>query len=123
MSKQDNKAIVSRFYEDVWNSGDLALADELLATDFVCRGATGKTLDREEFKGYVDKLRNDLNFRHTVEELVAEGDTVVARLRGHGQAERRIFGLSLGRKRLDGAGVAIWKLQDGRITERWAIWA
>ena len=122
MSKQDNKAIVSRFYEEVWNGGDLALADELIAPDFVCRGTKGETLNREEFKDYMSKLRNDLNFRHTVEELVAEGNTVVARLRGHGEAERRIPGLNLGRRRLDGTGVAIWKLQDGRIAERWAIW-
>ncbi len=122
MSKQDNKAIVWRFYEEVWNGGDLALADELIARDFVCRGTKGETLNREEFKDYMSKLRNDLNFRHTVEELVAEGNTVVARLRGHGEAERRILGLNLGRKRLDGTGVAIWKLQDGRIAERWAIW-
>ena len=122
MSKQDNKAIVSRFYEEVWNGGDLALADELIAPDFVCRGTKGETLNREEFKDYMSKLRNDLNFRHTVEELVAEGNTVVARLWGHGEAERRIPGLNLGRRRLDGTGVAIWKLQDGRIADRWAIW-
>lgn len=122
MLEQDNKGIIARLYEEVWNGGDLALADELMAPDFVCRGTRGKTLDREEFKGYVDKLRNDLNFRHTVEELVAEGDTVVAQLRGHGEADRRFFGLNLGRKRLDATGVAIWKLHDGRITERWAIW-
>lgn len=122
MSEQDDKAIVSRFYEEVWNGGDLALADELIAPDFVCHGTKGETLNREEFKDYMSKLRNDLSFRHTVEELVAEGNTVVARLRGHSEAKRRILGLNLGRKRLDGTGVAIWKLQDGRIAERWAIW-
>lgn len=119
MSTQENRTIVSRFYEEVWNGGDMVAADELIAPTFICRGTRpGEALDREEFKQYISKLRANLNFRHTVEDIVAEGDTVVARLTGHGEVRRKV----LGRKQLTGVGVAIWKLSNGQITERWAIW-
>ena len=35
MVGMDNKAIFRRLYEASWNSGDLAVVDELLAADFV----------------------------------------------------------------------------------------
>lgn len=122
MLEQVNKAVVSRFYEEVWNGGNLAAADELMASDFVCHGRGGAALDREGYKRYVSKLRADLDFRHTIEELVAEGDTVVARLTGRGEARRRVLGLDPGRGQFVGKGIAVWKLNNGRITERWAIW-
>ncbi len=122
MSEQDNKAIISRFYEQVWNGGDLAAADELIAPDFVCYGSSGAALDRQGFKRYISKVRTDMNFRHTVEDLIVKGDTVVARLTGRGETERKILGLNLGHKQCVGTGVAIWKLNNGQIAERWAIW-
>lgn len=122
MSEQYNKAIISRFYEKVWNEGDLTLADELMATNFVCHGSRGDALDREGYKRYVSKLRADLNFQHSIEDIVAEGDTVVARLTGYGETRRKFLGLNLGGKRITGTGIAIWKLNNGQITERWASW-
>ena len=33
MSTEQNKALVRRYWEDVWNKGNLALLDELIATE------------------------------------------------------------------------------------------
>lgn len=126
MSEQVNKAIVSRLYEEMWNGRNLgealAVADELIAPDFVCHGSGGETLDREDFKRYVSKVRTGMNFRHIVEDLIAEGDTVAARLTGHGETSRKVLGLNLSHKQFVGTGVAVWKLSNGQITERWAVW-
>jgi hypothetical protein len=35
MSTEDNKAIVHRFYEEVWNKGNVAAVDELIAPNYV----------------------------------------------------------------------------------------
>ena len=86
MSEQENKAIIFRFYEKVWNKGNLALVDELVAPTFVNHSAGSEEgSDRESFKQTISRVRTDLRFHHTVEELIAEGDTVVARLTGHGE--------------------------------------
>ena len=35
MSTEDNKVIVRRFYEEVWNKGNVTAVDELLAPNYV----------------------------------------------------------------------------------------
>ena len=125
MSEQeDNKTIVYRFYEEVWNEGNLALLDELIAPSFVNHEAgSERGSDREAFKRTLHKVRTGLNFRHTVEELIAEGNTVVARLTGRGEIDKEDPILSSGsREGLSGMGCMIWKLHNGQLTERWAFW-
>jgi predicted SnoaL-like aldol condensation-catalyzing enzyme len=56
-SELENKAIAYLFYEEVWNRGNLAVAEELIATGFVYREAESKTLGREGYKRYVSKVR------------------------------------------------------------------
>ena len=120
---QDNKSIVHRFYEEVWNEGNLDLVDELIAPSFVNHGmGSERGSDREAFKQTIQKVRTGLNFRHTVEELIAEGDTVVARLSGQGEIEKEGPDSGAIRERFSGIGVVIWKLHGGRMTERWAFW-
>ncbi len=123
MSEQDNKVIIYRFYEEVWNNGDLALVDELIAPSFVNHGVgSERGSDRDAFKRTISKVRAGLNFRHTVEELIAEGDTVVARLTGHGEINKEDPDSGSERERFTGTGVVIWKLHNDQITERWAFW-
>ncbi len=125
VSEQDNKAVIHRFYQEVWNKGDLALADELIAPAFVNHGSgSGEGSDRESFKRTISKVRAHLHFRHTVEELIAEGDTVVARLTGRGEIhdEAQDTGPTAHDERFTGTGIVIWKLRNGQITERWACW-
>jgi len=120
LSNEENKAINRRFYTEVWNNGRVELVDELIAPSFVNHGVGAETgSHRESFKQTISNVRDELNFRHTVEELIAEGDTVVARLSGRGvtTAKNRRSG-----EPLRGMGVVIWKSQNGQMIERWAWW-
>jgi len=120
LSTEENKAIVRRFYTEVWNNGRVELVDEFIAPSFVNHGFGAETgSDRESFKQLICKVRDELKFRHTVEELIAEGDTVVARLSGYGETAAKD---ARSGEPLTGMGVVIWKLQNGQMTERWAWW-
>ena len=82
---EENKAIIRRFYEEVWNNGRLELVDELVSPVFVNHGfGSEEGDDREAFKHTISRVRDELKFRQPIEELTAEGDTVVARVSGHG---------------------------------------
>ena len=121
--EEANKAIIYRFYEEVWNEGNLDLVEELIAPSFVNHGTgSERGPDREAFKQTIHAVRTGLAFRHIVEELIAEGDTVVARLSGQGEIEKEGPDSGVVRERFGGVGAVIWKLDGGRMTERWGFW-
>jgi ketosteroid isomerase-like protein len=77
MAADSNKDVVRRFMEEVLAGGKLDQVDELLAPGYVNR-AFGAGL--EEFKGVLAGLSAALpDRRFDIEDLVAEGDAVVAR--------------------------------------------
>ena len=82
MSTEENKAQFRRTFEELFNKGNLAVADELVALDFLNHEAPpGRDRGPESMREVVTMLRTafpDLHF--TIEELVAEGDTVVGRV-------------------------------------------
>ncbi len=81
MSTEDNKALVRRAIEEVWNQGNVALADELYAPTVIYQNpgvADVRTL--EDFKRFVTAFRSAFPDGHTtIEDLIAEGDQVVLR--------------------------------------------
>jgi steroid delta-isomerase-like uncharacterized protein len=106
----DNKTIVRRWFEEVWNQGDLAVADEIL--------------DRpESVKQYIRTFRAAFpDIRHTVEEMVAEGGTVVARWSAHGTHTGQWHGLAPTNQPVTYAGITIAEIQEGKITRHQTIW-
>ncbi len=50
MTKQENAAIVRRSWEELFNNGDLAAADELIAADFKSHAAPGAHPGPASFK-------------------------------------------------------------------------
>jgi steroid delta-isomerase-like uncharacterized protein len=81
MSTEDNKATVCRAIEEVWNQGNVALADELYTPNIRFQNpgvADIRTL--EDFKRYVTAMRSafpDLHIK--IEDQIAEGERVVSR--------------------------------------------
>jgi predicted ester cyclase len=91
-SVEENKALVRRFFEEVFKRGNLDVADELLAPDFTWKLA-GKDAGIEDFKQWVAKqlaASSDLHF--SIEEQIAEGEKVVTRLIGSGTHDQEEFG-------------------------------
>ena len=78
MSTEENKAIAHRIYEVV-NTGNLALADELIIADVVeHQGHAGQEPGLAGFKQFVTIFRAAFpDIQVTVEDMIAEGDKVV----------------------------------------------
>jgi len=81
-TEAENKAQFRRSYEEMFNQGNLAVVDELIAPDFVNHEALpGKNRGPESMRGLITWLRSAFPELHfTIEELVAEGDTIVGRV-------------------------------------------
>ena len=123
MAIEENKKIIRRYYDELWNNWDLAVADELIASDIAFRGSLSVVVQGlGAFKGYVNIVRAAFpDFHNTIEELIAEGDKVVARLTYTGTHRGELFGIRPAGKRVAYAGVAIFLLQDGKIRNGWVL--
>ena len=118
---EQNKAIVNRFGEEVWNRGNLAAVDELVAGDFVGYGP-GRRVARgpEALKQTVTRMRTAFPYLHfTVEDEIAEGDKVVTRWTGRGTHRGKWRGVAASGKRVTFTGIAIRRIAGGKIAERW----
>lgn len=123
MSIDDNKALILRYYQDLWNRWDIGLADTLIAPDLAFRGSLGVTVHGlEGFKRYVAMVRAAFpDFHNTVEEMIAEGDTVVARLEYRGTHRGPVFGVSATGRRVVYAGIAIFHIAGDKIARGWVL--
>jgi predicted ester cyclase len=126
MPTEENKAIVRRGYEEVWNQGDLEATDEIFATDFVLHTMYGDIHHPEGFKEYVSAVRAafpDLHF--AIEDQIAEGDKVVTcwTLRGThlGEIEIEDVVTAPTGKRVTVRGVSIDHIAAGKSVETWIL--
>jgi steroid delta-isomerase-like uncharacterized protein len=123
MSLAHNKALVRRYYEEMWNRWDFALAEQLIAEEIVFRGSLGAHVQgREGFKRYMRAVRQAFpDFHNQVEELIAEGDRVVARLTYTGTHQGELLGIGATGRRGCYAGVALFRVAGERIVEGWVL--
>src|SRR5262245_19594497 len=117
MSTEANKLLVRRWYDEVLNGPDLAVADEIVAADFAING---QPIGREGIKqaaAWVRSIFPDLHV--TIEDVVAEGDRVVTRFSARATHRGELMGVPPTGKTATLAGVHVDRIADGRIVERW----
>jgi predicted ester cyclase len=122
--EEHNKALVRRFLDEVYNRGNLKVADELLAEDYVDHTVPpGKYAGREGVKRSVAKQRASSSDLHiTIEEQIAQGDKVVTWVIGSGTHDRESFmGLAPTGARMTMKHIFISRLVEGKIVEQWGV--
>lgn len=133
MSTEDNKAIARRLYEAVWNTGNVAALDELMAPNIVLHydypadsaQPAQKQGGLEQIKQFVSQLRTTFPDYHFIVELqVAEGDLVVTRGTARGTHQGEYWDLTLQDLPPSGTQVTwtettIDRIVDGKIVENW----
>ncbi|HEV8390651.1 MAG TPA: ester cyclase [Dongiaceae bacterium] len=120
MSEQ-NKARIRRVIEEVYNRGDLAVVDEVAATDLVIHASSQDIRGREGAKQYVAAFRAafpDLHF--TIEDQIAEGDVVVTRWTARGTHRGKFQSLLATGRQIRLMGTDIDRMTDGKVVECWA---
>jgi len=116
-----NKEIVRRFFEEGGNKRNLAVFDEIVVEDFKDHAPMPHPPGRQGLKQMLGGFQAALpDMRITVEDLVAEGDRVVARLTVGGTHKGPLMGVPATGKRLSWTAIHLFRIQGGRIVERWA---
>jgi steroid delta-isomerase-like uncharacterized protein len=123
MSTEENKVFMRRLYEEVFNQKNLAAIDDFIAPTFVNHsaaqlGMTDGDLEHvTQFLSMVMQVFPDLHY--TVEDLVAEGDKIVARLTISGTQQGAFMGIPATGKYATISDIEIFRITGGKAVECW----
>jgi len=117
-----NKAAVRRLFEEIFQHADIAALGELVAPEIVDHNPTpGQPAGIEGIRHVVRFLHGAFAAPHfIVEDLIAEGDRVVARWRLSGTSTGAIPNMPPAGTPSDGGIIVIFRMENGKIVERWA---
>ena len=123
MSEQ-NKELIRRWFDEVWNKGNRDAIDELLDKDVVIHGLSndpgepmrGASTFREFHKSFYDSFPDIVV---TVDDTIAEGDQVVARCTVRGQHTGDSLGFAATNKPILMTGIVIVRVKYGKFVEGW----
>jgi predicted ester cyclase len=122
MSTEDNKRVVRRFYDEVMGQGRVEVLDELMLEDFVDHGEAlfGSPHGRERLRQGIAGVHGILPDLHVaLHDVIAEGDLVGVRGTMRCRHGGTFLGLPGTGHELTWVGIAIFRLEGGRIAERW----
>jgi len=114
MSLAENKTLISRYIDEVWNQGVVDTVDELYDPSFSGGGYGGIP----ELKAAIISYRNsfpDLHF--TVEDTVAEDERIAYRWTARGTHQADFAGIAATGKPITVTGITILRIVDGKIID------
>ena len=124
MQVEHNKATARRWSEELWGSGALAVADEIIASDYVRHDAGDPFPARgpEDVKRIVTMLRRMLPDLHIqIDAMIAEGDMVVSRYTATATDSVGYLGMPATGKSIRTSAMQMFRFRNGKIVESWAV--
>src|SRR5712691_9453084 len=121
MSTETNKASVRRFYDEVINKKNRAAIDEFIDPNYIDHAAPPGTPGgiagaKQTISMYLTAFP-DLHF--TVEDIITEGDKVVARLTARGTQQGAFMGIPPTGKQATVTAIDINRYAGGKSVEHW----
>ena len=122
MTTEQNKALIRRFYEEVWNNGNFDVAEEIFAADYLRHdlrpgkalpGPEGQKRIAADFRAAFPDLAMQVDF------MIAEGDMVMARWTTEGTNTGQWANVPPTGKHAKFSGVNIFRIANGRVVELW----
>lgn len=120
MSAEENKAIARRFWEEQDRSN--GQSDVVLAPNFRNYIAGNPPQDLQEFKQFAGMFWSAFpDLKHTIEDMVAEGDRVAVRLTARGTHQGDLMGIPPTGKHVVIPAISVLRIVGGRVAEQRAI--
>ena len=122
MAAEQNKALIVRFVEELFNRGNMDIVGEIFAPDFIEHEQLppGIPIGREGVKVMTTMLRNAFpDFKATIDDILAEGDKVVVRMTWSGTQKGEFMGVPAAGKRVSFGVIDIVRFANGKVVEHW----
>src|ERR1041384_5270698 len=116
-----NKAMIRRWFEEVWNQGRREVIDEMFGPEIILHDGDVVSKGPEAFKVFFDRMRASVSdIKVTAEEAISEGDltclrwSVTMRHSGDGMG-----GVPASGKQLRTTGMTMVRFANGAFSEAW----
>jgi steroid delta-isomerase-like uncharacterized protein len=120
LNLDDNKALVRRFIDEIFVQGRPESVDQLLTDDFVGHTWPSTGHPKDDLKAAIGRTSKGLSDpRFIVEDLIGEGDLVVARLTAEATQTGEIMGMPASGKRYSIGEIHIFRVKAGKVAEHW----
>jgi steroid delta-isomerase-like uncharacterized protein len=122
---QENSALIRRWFEEVWNKGNMDAIDEMASPNVIGHGQAQHDTDigLKEFRTFAVGLRTAFpDFKVTIDQVIEQGDKVVARWTTTMTHKGEFMGFAPTGKVVTITGTTIQRISDGKIVEGWDNW-
>jgi predicted ester cyclase len=120
MQTVDNKTLVQQFFEEIVNQRNLAALGQFISPNAVNHTVPdGLPQTPNQFLGLHLGAFPDLKI--TVEDLLVDGDKVVARVSYRGTHQGAFMGIPPTGKQVTGMGINIFRIVNGKLVEHWGL--
>jgi len=120
-----NKNVVRRLFEEVWNKGNLQVTDELFTPNYTHHDAStpdvGRGPESEQKRATLYRTAFP-DIRFTIDDMIAEGETVMARWSCRATHKGDLSGIAPTGKQININGVSIARFTNGKMAEGWVNW-
>ena len=121
----ENRAIVRRIYEEVWNKRRIELLDELLSPSHALQApnVSGSEVGPQAYKRQVFALLKGLpDLQMTIEDIFGEDEKIVVEWTLSGTHDGKLMGIPATHKKVSVDGVTIHHVANGKVIDSSANW-
>ena len=117
----ENKKIIRRVFDELYNQGNLDVADEIYSAEYIWHNVSGPDVHGAEgMKEHVALVRSGFpDIKITAEDMIAEGDKVVTRWKIVATHKGEFEGIPPSDVQVKFTGILISRIADGKVVEDW----
>jgi len=121
---EENKQLVRRWFDEVWNNGRADAIEEMFDENGIAHGLgddpSNPIRGPQNFRPFHTIFREAFpNMNIVIEDMIAEGDKVAARCSVRAKHEGEFLGRAATQSPVDFSGMTIVRIAGGKIVEAW----
>ena len=122
MSVEKNKTLALKIIEDIFNGKAMDNLDLLVSLDIVVHDTDKELFGLEALRIGIGNLHTAFpDLKYTVMDMLAEGDKVALRAIGEGTNMGPFRGMAATGKSMRYTAMLLWRFQNDRLAEHWAV--
>ena len=120
----NNEALIHKYFEEVWNKGNLKLLDEIIDSDYINHNpaAPDTPPGPDGLRPIIEGIRQGFpDLRYEIKNIVASNNQVAVHTIMYGTHTGNLFGINPTNKKVEVPQMQIEKISNGKIIEHWRV--